>query len=129
MKGLMSAMRILRLRQFLTAFLVGITLFLSQAVVDINPAQAAEALTPEARSFQVDDQEDYAGKGAFEAVKETIEDTADTVREKLNLDEPLPPSTKKFINQVQGKTDEVGNTFQEGLNDAAKNVESGRSSK
>lgn len=46
--------------------------------------------------------------------KETISDNsnviqkvADNVREKLNLDEPIPQSTKDFLNDVQQKVDDV----------------------
>lgn len=67
-------------------------------------------MTPEARSYQVDhsntqvqinprqskDQAEEAGGGLI-----------DTVREKLNLDEPLPEGTKAFFKQVQGKDVQV----------------------
>jgi pyruvate dehydrogenase complex dehydrogenase (E1) component len=32
---------------------------------------------------------------------EKLKETAETVKEKLNLDEPLPPSTKKFLGQEE----------------------------
>lgn len=48
------------------------------------------------------------------SIKETISDdsnviqrAADNVREKLNLDEPVPQSTKDFLNDVQQKVDDV----------------------
>lgn len=36
-------------------------------------------------------------------VRATLQDTAENVREKLNLDEPISPSTKEFIHDVQEK--------------------------
>lgn len=39
--------------------------------------------------------------------REKLKDTADTVREKLNLDEPISPSTKEFISDVKEKVSET----------------------
>jgi predicted PurR-regulated permease PerM len=35
------------------------------------------------------------------SIKENIESIGDTVREKLNLDQPIYPGTKEFLNDVQ----------------------------
>ncbi|MEX0269587.1 hypothetical protein AB3R30_10620 [Leptolyngbyaceae cyanobacterium UHCC 1019] len=51
---------------------------------------------------------------AQRSTKETIGDNsngiqkaADTIRKKLNLDEPVPQSTKDFLNDVQQKVDDI----------------------
>jgi hypothetical protein len=36
-----------------------------------------------------------------------LKGAADNIREKLNLDEPLPKSTKNFLNQVDEKVEKV----------------------
>jgi hypothetical protein len=38
---------------------------------------------------------------------ESLKDTAEAVREKLNLDEPLPQGTKSFMKQLQGENVQV----------------------
>jgi hypothetical protein len=89
--------------------LVGTVTWLGGAL----PAQAA--LTPDTKSYAVNhsptqtplgvehSKADQAGSGLVESLK----DTAETVREKLNLDEPLPQGTKLFIKQLQGEDVQV----------------------
>lgn len=118
-KQLISTGRKLPLRQILTTFLVGLAFLASTALAPFGyllPAQAA-SFTPEAKDYQVDrtnsqirvnpdsvrDNVEEAGGGVVDSLK----NTAETVREKLNLDEPLPDSTKAFFKQVQGKDVQV----------------------
>lgn len=94
------------LRSFFLLFLIQIAFFFSIAFGWGNNAQAiaAPTLTPEATKYQVDqtpttlndnsDKTTNSGKSAVENIKE-----------KLNLDEPIPEDTKKFFRQVQGKED------------------------
>lgn len=103
---------LIRLRRLLTSFLAGLLLFTGGlGYFSSLPAEAA-ALTPEARSYQVDssdrvsvnpqqaaDKAQEAGDGLVESLK----DAADTVREKLNLDEPIPESTKTSLKQLRGE--------------------------
>ncbi len=105
----------LQLRRVLTIVLAGVTFLIGTALISFSnglPAQAAT--TPEARSYQVDHSNsqisgseqakaDQAGDGLVDSLK----DTAETVREKLNLDEPMPRGTKLFIKQLQGKDVQV----------------------
>lgn len=112
--------KILKLRrvqplQTLTAFLVGLT-FLVSIILGASayelPAQAV-SLTPEAKAYQVDhsDTQVRVNPGQYkDKVEETggelgdsLKNTADTVRERLNLDQPLPESTKDFFKQVRGE--------------------------
>lgn len=114
-KQLLPTFRKIQLRQILTTFLVGLA-FLSSTALGLMsyPLQAqASPLTPEAKGYQVDrtnsqirvnpdaikDNAEEAGGGVIDSLK----NTAETVREKLNLDEPLPDSTKAFFKQVQGQ--------------------------
>lgn len=101
--------------QTLTAFLVGLTFLVSMVVgtsVYELPALAV-SLTPEARAYQVDrsateirvDPEQYKQQAeeTGAGLGKSLKNTADTVRERLNLDQPLPESTKDFLKQVQGE--------------------------
>jgi hypothetical protein len=106
--------KIILLPQILSAFLAAMIFCASLGYV--LPAQAVPR-TPEATSYQVDhstteiriapaqakEKVQKAGDGLIESIKET----ADTVREKLNLDEPLPQGTKTFLRQIKGEDVEV----------------------
>ncbi|HEY9848080.1 MAG TPA: hypothetical protein V6D28_01375 [Leptolyngbyaceae cyanobacterium] len=74
------------------------------------PAQA-KALTPEAEYYRVEP--DYAGKQMFDNAKQKAKDITDNIVEKLNLDEPSPPSTKQFFERVEDQIRNVNGT-QEG---------------
>lgn len=110
---------------------LAITLFFGFAPDGLTKIQAqARPLTPEASAYDVDKPTTYemgermkqeksrtnlkrvagestpAEKAAENAAKNTkgaFQRTADDVREKLNLDEPVPQSTKEFINDVKEK--------------------------
>ena len=107
MKQVTSLLQNLSLRKILTLFLVGVTVVVIQAFGFINASPAlAEAVTPEATSYQVDQVETKSIKkdnGLIEKVKET----ADTVREKLNLDEPIDPGTKEVFNSVEKQVEKT----------------------
>ena len=107
MKQVTSLLQNLSLRKILTVFLVGITVFVIQVFGFINASPAlAEAVTPEATSYQVDRVETKNIKkdnGLIEKVKET----ADNVREKLNLDEPIDPGTKEVFNSVEKRVEKT----------------------
>ena len=107
MKQVNSLLQNLSLRKILTVFLVGVTFFVIQAVGFSNASPAlAEAVTPEATSYQVERVETKnikSDNGLIEKVKEA----ADNVREKLNLDEPIDPGTKDFLNSTQERVEDA----------------------
>ncbi|MFB2893073.1 hypothetical protein ACE1CI_09185 [Aerosakkonemataceae cyanobacterium BLCC-F50] len=99
-------MKTLNFRKLIVLCIATITLFLGQFLNSGNSLLAqSSSITPEGDYYQV--APEYAGKGPVNSVKETVKNATENVVEKLNLNEPLPPETKKFINQVQ---DSVGNT-------------------
>ncbi|MBW4541274.1 MAG: hypothetical protein KME43_19365 [Myxacorys chilensis ATA2-1-KO14] len=101
MNKVIAYLQRLRLRQFLMASLIGLTFLVSFAVgqfSDSLPAQAAPITSANQSKAQAEGTRASSG-GLVESVK----DTAETVKEKLNLDEPLPESTKLFFKQVQGE--------------------------
>ncbi len=111
MTSLTSWWRKLQLHRVFTVILAGVTFLVSTALISLSSALPAQAATtPEARSYQVDhssSQIPIAGQAKADqssgGLVESLKDKAETVREKLNLDEPLPQGTKLFIKQLQGK--------------------------
>jgi ABC-type transport system substrate-binding protein len=113
------------LRRIITIFLVVLAFFVSTAFDQHGQAQA-EPVTPEATSYQVDSDNNQARIKA-ERIKDNAEKSAklleeegikvtnraaesaqdpnknliDSVREKLNLDEPIDPGTKKAARQLK----------------------------
>ncbi len=124
----------IQLRQVLSAFLVGMTLFLSAALGQLSYIPSAQAAaTPEATRYNPDGNSTRATSGiqidARNAKKNlqentgdaggfigAIKDAAENVTEKLNLNEPLPESTKEFLDSV---TNDPAEATQNGLKDAA----------
>ena len=96
----------LQLRQIVTSFVLAIAFLFIQAFgFESQMLAAALPLTPEASSYQVES--DYAGKEQVGTLKEKVENAVDNVVEKLNLNEPLPETTKEFLGDVESKVDET----------------------
>jgi len=93
------------LRQTSIVLLVGITVFFAQAFGCDNLYLAqAELVTPEAKAYRVEGIEKTTAidkKNPLEQVKQNLKETAENVKEKLNLDEPLDPGTKEVLNSAQ----------------------------
>ncbi len=71
-----------------------------------SPGEAHSRLEDKAKSYKKDLRKDSAytkqtAQKATEHAKNAIERAADNVRDKLNLDEPLPQSTKDFLNDIK----------------------------
>lgn len=128
MNRMISWLQSNKLRQILTVFLIALTLLISTAF-DIHGDQLqaqAEPVTPEATQYKVDpNKSDPAFKA--ERIKEDAEKSAkiladegkqvrdrateysqekgknlfETVKEKLNLDEPIDPGTKQAAEQLK----------------------------
>jgi len=102
---------LIQLRRLLISFLVGL-LFLGGLGYFSPLTSEAAALTPEARDYQVDrsdrvsvdpQQATAEAQEAGDDFVESLKNAADTVREKLNLDEPIPESTKTSLKQLRGE--------------------------
>jgi len=103
---------LIQLRRLLTGFLVGLLLGLGGLGYFSSLPVEAAALTPEARDYQVDrsdrmsidpQQATEKAQEAGDDFVESLKNAADTVREKLNLDEPIPESTKTSLKQLRGE--------------------------
>lgn len=112
MNRFLSPVKLL-VRRGVAAFVLGITLAIGLLFSQFNslPAQAT-ALTPEAKAYQVNQGKDMPAsvervkdhtQAAEGGISNSLKNAADEVREKLNLDEPLPKSTRDFIKQVKGE--------------------------
>ncbi|MBD1921703.1 hypothetical protein H6F77_11430 [Microcoleus sp. FACHB-831] len=119
MNRVTSWVQSIRLRQLLTAFLLGITLLFSSGLGNFgNMNQAlAEAVTPEAKSYQVDNT-DSNGSDAKDGGNSFI----DNIVEKLNLNEPVPPATKEFLSDVQDSASDAVQGTQDAVKNAASQV-------
>jgi len=128
MEGLMnrvfSFVKSIRLGKILTVFLLGSAFLVMQAFsYDYQfQAQASERITPEAESYKVGDNnlrlnpsndgrnnlaDQKSGNNNVQGVKEGGKNLIDNVVEKLNLNEPVPQSTKEFVNDVKEHPGEI----------------------
>jgi hypothetical protein len=92
--------------------LIGLSLIFISAFNFPNMAAQATTLTPEASEYNVpnpDSRIDINNNNPIENLKENLKDTGVNIREKLNLDEPLPESTKDFLRSTE---DKIENTFE-----------------
>ena len=146
MKRVISLLESIRLRQIVTVFLVVLT-FLVSTAFDIygNQLQAqAEPVTPEATEYKVDAESQLEMKAertkenaeksakllaeegkqvkdrAAESAQESGKNIFDSIREKLNLDEPIDPGTKQAAEELKETAEEVVKAPQRALNDATK---------
>lgn len=125
MKRVISLLQGIQLRQIITVFLVGLTFFVSTAFdIHGNQLQAqAEPVTPEATEYEVESEAEVkadrikenaeksakllADEGkqvknrAAESAQDTGKNVFETVKEKLNLDEPIDPGTKQAAEQLK----------------------------
>lgn len=128
MNRMISWLQSNKLRQILTVFLIALTFLISTAFnIHGDQLQAqAEPVTPEATKYKVDSAQSQANIKA-ERVQEDAEKSAklladegkqvrdkateysqekgknlfETVKEKLNLDEPIDPGTKQAAEQLK----------------------------
>lgn len=127
MKRVISWLQNMRLRQMVTGLLVVLTFFVSTAFdIQGNQLQAqAEPVTPEANKYNVERTSDRLGdeaqntakglakdarqasKNAADNTQETGKNFIDTIREKLNLDEPIDPGTKQAGEQLKDAASDV----------------------
>ncbi|MBF2015771.1 MAG: hypothetical protein IGS23_11330 [Rivularia sp. T60_A2020_040] len=92
------------------AVLIGLSLIFLSAFNYPNIAVQAATLTPEATEYNVpnpNNRINVDNNNPIENLQANLKNTADNVREKLNLDEPLPESTKDFLQSTEQKIDET----------------------
>ncbi|MBD2041725.1 hypothetical protein [Microcoleus sp. FACHB-672] len=122
MQKVISQLKNLRLRQVLSAFLVATVLFFSAPFITGNASQAlaAGALTPEGNAYEID----KASRPGNSIPQKPLppntngKNLGETLRERLNLDQPVPESTKEFFGSVKDKAEDILEAPQHALENA-----------
>lgn len=72
-------------------------------------SSADTVITPEGAYYKAvpDNTVNTSNKNMFEKAAESLKETAETVKEKLNLDEPVPESTKEFLRSTEEKVEDT----------------------
>ncbi|HLO85972.1 MAG TPA: hypothetical protein VK203_13315 [Nostocaceae cyanobacterium] len=104
------------LRQILVILLVELSFFGVQAFNSNNPmflAQAETVTTPEGVYYKGTPDREQIINGQIrndqqvEKAQRKLKETADNIRERLNLDEETPEATKEFLESTQRKLQET----------------------
>ncbi|MBD2384989.1 hypothetical protein [Cylindrospermum sp. FACHB-282] len=102
------------LRQFMIVCLVGFAFFGMQALNSSNTILLAEAQiqetvkTPEGIYYKgTPDNRATINDNQVENAQNRLKETTKDVRDKLNLDEEIPESTKQFLDSAQTKVEEA----------------------
>lgn len=112
MNQVASWLKSAQIRRILTVYLSGLILFVSVIFGQLSYTQQAIAApqTSQAKNSQVN-QTNTQNRANLQQAKEDTKDSEgglfENIKEKLNLDEPLPESTKDFFKQVQGEDVQV----------------------
>jgi hypothetical protein len=97
------------LRQTVIVFLIGLTFLGIQTFSDGNAmlvAQADTVKTPEGIYYKgTPDESEIRNNQQVDNNRNDIKRAANNIREKLNLDEPVPQSTKKFLKFTERKVE------------------------
>ncbi len=104
MNRVSSWLRNIRISQILVVFLVGFMFLLGQAFTYVNVAQA-DVKTPEGTYYK--GIPDELNNPQIENTGNRLKSAADTIREKLNLDEETPRATKEFLKSTKSKVEET----------------------
>ncbi|MBD2459765.1 hypothetical protein H6G89_01795 [Oscillatoria sp. FACHB-1407] len=115
MSRFISKLWIKSLRRAIATAFLAMTVLVSTVlgVMSYEQPAFAESVTPEARSYQVDQgakpTRTYSepDRVRVEADGDNAGGLLENVREKLNLDQPLPESTKDFFKQIKGEDVEI----------------------
>ncbi len=140
MKRVISRLQSIKIKQIVTVFLVVLTFLISSVDIYGNQLQAqAEPVTPEATQYKVNNGEsegeikvdrikDNAEKSAKlledegisiknRAVEDKGKNIFETIKDKLNLDEPIDPGTKRAGEQLKEAAEDVVKAPQKALKD------------
>lgn len=112
MNRILSRLQNLLLSQVIIIFLVGLTFFGLQSFdsgFTMLSAQADTVRTPEGIYYKgtPDNEGAYRNDKLVENNQKRLKETGNNIREKLNLDEKTPQSTKEFLESVHNKVEET----------------------
>lgn len=108
MNRVISWLRNIQISQILVVFLVGFMFLLGQAFSYPNIAQA-DVKTPEGTYYKVipNEQGEIRNDNQTTNSQNPLKNAADTIREKLNLDEKTPRATKEFLKSTEKKVEKT----------------------
>ncbi|MDZ8226207.1 MULTISPECIES: hypothetical protein [unclassified Nostoc] len=108
MNRLTSWLRNIRISQIVVVFLVGFMFLLGQAFTYVDVAQA-DVTTPEGTYYKgiPDRQGESRNDTQTTNSRNPLKSAADNIREKLNLDEETPRSTKEFLKSTKNKAEDT----------------------
>ena len=122
MKQVISLIKKVQLRQIFSAFLVATVLFFSAPFIagNANQALAAGPLTPEGTAYEIDKASSRVDPTSQRPIPPNTEgkNLGETLRERLNLDQPVPESTKEFFGSVKEKAEDTLNAPKRALDNA-----------
>ncbi len=103
MKNFTSRLVIICLRVGIIFVVATALLFTSELEFSGNKMQAIATPTSETKSYEIplDDRQPTS------EIEKDARGVVDNIREKLNLDQPIAPSTKKFIKSVKTNLEEA----------------------
>ena len=112
MKRVFSWLQNMLLRQIIVVFLIGLAFFSFQIFNygnDMLLAKADTVKTPEGIYYKGTPNNNAPGGNnqPIDNAQKNLKETAENVREKLNLDEPTPKATKEFLDSVQNQVEDT----------------------
>lgn len=112
MKRVFSWLQNMLLRQIIIVFLIGVAFFSFQIFNygnDMLLAKADTVKTPEGIYYKgtPDNNTLMRNDSQVDNVQKNLKETAENVRQKLNLDEPTPRATKEFLDSVQNQVEDT----------------------
>ena len=107
MNRVTSWLRNIRISQIVVVFLVGFMFLLGQAFTYVNVAQA-DVKTPEGTYYKgvPDELSEIKNDTQTTNSRNPLKSAADNIREKLNLDEETPRSTKDFLKSTKNAVED-----------------------
>ncbi|MDB9373138.1 hypothetical protein [Nodularia sphaerocarpa] len=112
MKRVFSWVKNILLRQIIIVFLIGVAFFSFQLFNygnDLMLAKADTVKTPEGIYYKgtPDNNALMKNDSPLDNAQKNLKETAENVREKLNLDQPTPKATKEFLDSVQTQVEDT----------------------
>ncbi|WP_414550482.1 hypothetical protein [Anabaena sp. CCY 0017] len=110
MKRVFSWLQNILLRQIFIVFLIGVAFFSFQIFNYGNDIAKADTVkTPEGIYYKgtPDYNAPIRNDRQIDNAQKNLKETAENVREKLNLDEPTPRATKEFLDSVQTQVEDT----------------------
>jgi len=107
-------MKNIRISQIIVVFLVGFMFLLGQAFTYVNVAQA-DVKTPEGTYYKgIPDEQSGVRNNTQTNDRNALKEAGKNIREKLNLDEETPRSTKEFFDSAKNRVENTVNGNREG---------------